>query len=323
MLKLFSFSFLFLLFHHFCFAQAIDNQASFRTMSTDRYVRLHYENDYFSTTDLYYTQGMNLEFVAPAFNTFPFSKLLITAKENRQYGLAIEHNAYTPTSISHAGILYGDRPFAAALFLKSFSSGSNAGRRLRVTSSVSLGIIGQAAGGHWIQETIHKWIGDTDPQGWNHQIKNDLVLNYEAAIEKNLVHAGNYFLLNGFASARAGTLSDKVSVGTVLILGKLNPAITSIFSGRKLKLEKFNFHVYFQPMLNTVLYDATLQGGFFRSNPYTLSFDQVDHFTFQGNAGLVFYIKSVYLEYFQSYLTEEFNSGTDHHWGGVRIGVNF
>jgi lipid A 3-O-deacylase len=54
-----------------------------------------------------------------------------------------------------------------------------------------------------------------------------------------------------------------------------------------------------------------------------LSFDQVNHFTFQGNAGLVIYIKSVYLEYFQSYITREFNSGSGHHWGGIRIGVNF
>lgn len=303
--------------------QAIDNTASFRAMSTDRYVRLHYENDYFSTTDIYYTQGMNLEVMAPSFNKFPLSKLLIAAKEDQLYGLALEHDAYTPTSISHSEILYGDRPFAAAFFLKSFAISSNREKHLRITSNLSLGVIGQASGAQWIQKTIHHWIGDTNPQGWNNQIQNDLVLNYEVGVEKNLLHAKNYFLINGFVNGRAGTLSDKLSTGTVLMIGKLNPVVTSIFAGAKERKEKFNFHFYFQPLVSTVLYDATMQGGVFRKSPYTLSFDEVNHFTFQGNAGLVFYIQSVYLEYFQSYITKEFKSGSDHHWGGVRIGVNF
>jgi lipid A 3-O-deacylase len=312
-----------LLIQHFSFAQAIDNQASFRSMSTSRYVRLHYDNDYFSTTDLYYTQGGNLEIVAASFEEFPLSRLLIVGKENRHFGIAIEHNAYTPTSISHSEILHGDRPFAAALFLKTFSVSSNPAKRLRITSGLSTGIIGQAAGARWIQKTIHEWIGDTDPQGWENQIQNDVVLNYEAGIEKNILHFQNYFLLNGFLNTRVGTLNDKASFGTVFMLGKINPVITSVFSEREVKSEKFNFHLYFQPMVNAVLYDATLQGGMFRNSPYTLAFDEVSHFTFQGNAGVVFYISSVYLEYFQSYITKEFHSGSDHHWGGVRIGVNF
>ena len=323
MLRRVLFVFSFALIHHFAFAQAIDNQPSFRMMSTNRYARLHYENDYFSLGDIYYTQGVNLELVAPSLKKFPTSKILVRIKANQQFGIAIEHNAYTPTSISHSEILYGDRPFAAALFLKTFASSTSSTKRIRITSNLSFGIIGQAAGAHWIQETIHKWIGDTDPRGWDNQIQNDQVLNYEAAIEKNILNLKDYFLLNGFASARAGTLSDKVSAGTVFMVGKINPAITSVFSGRELKSQRFNFYLYFQPMVSTVLYDATMQGGMFRNSPYTLSFDEVNRFAFQGSAGLVIYVKAVYLEYFQSYITKEFHSGSDHHWGGIRIGVNF
>jgi lipid A 3-O-deacylase len=322
-LKKLSFIFWFSIAHFFVTAQVIDNLASFRTMSTNRYIRLHYENDYFSETDIYYTQGGNLEWVAPALEKFPISKLLITASENKQYGIALEHEAYTPTSIQHSDILYGDRPFAAAVFLKTFAMSNHPGKRLRVTSALSLGVIGQASGARWIQETIHRWIHDTNPKGWNNQIQNDVVLNYEAGVEKNFFHFRNYFLVNGFAGARAGTLSDKASLAAVFMLGKINPAITSMFSDMEMKKSKFNFHFYFQPVVSSVFYDATLQGGVFRESPYTLSFDQVSRFTLQGNAGVVFYIKSVYLEYFQSYITKEFNTGTDHHWGGIRIGVNF
>src|SRR5450631_2126937 len=94
-------------------SQAIDNTASFRMVDADQYVRFHYENDYFTNTDYYYTQGMNFEIVNPAYRKFPLSKLLVASKTgNTQYGISIEHNGYTPTSIRHSEILYGDRPFA-------------------------------------------------------------------------------------------------------------------------------------------------------------------------------------------------------------------
>jgi lipid A 3-O-deacylase len=304
-------------------AQAIDNLASYRTAGTDRYMRLYYDNDYFSTYDLYYTQGANFEWANPSLRKFPLSKLLFATGENNVYGISLEHNAYTPTSISHNDILYGDRPFAAALFLKTFAISNRPDKRVRVTSSLSTGLIGQSAGAHWIQQTIHEWINDTDPQGWQYQVKNDLVLNYEAGVEKNIMHVNHFLLINALANARVGTLNDKLSAGLVFMTGALHPAITSVFTSQTQTKKKFHFHMYAQPLVNAVLYDATLQGGVFnRKNPYTLSYDQVSRFTVQGNAGVVFYIQSVYLEYFQSVISKEFTSGLKHHFGGVRIGVN-
>ena len=68
---------------------------------------------------------MNFEFISPRLKKNPLTKLLIVPKENKNVlGLAVEHNAYTPTSISYNEILYGDRPFAASLMAKTFA-GSN------------------------------------------------------------------------------------------------------------------------------------------------------------------------------------------------------
>jgi lipid A 3-O-deacylase len=44
-------------------AQRISNTAVYRNINSPKYFRLHYENDYFSTSDLYYTQGINFEYV--------------------------------------------------------------------------------------------------------------------------------------------------------------------------------------------------------------------------------------------------------------------
>ncbi len=304
-------------------SQAIDNTASFRIIDAKKYVRLHYENDYFTATNYYYTQGINLEMVAPSYNKFPLSRLLVTAGGRKQYGISIEHNGYTPTSIKSNDILYGDRPFAAALMLKTFSMSSDSMRRFRIVSSLTLGVIGSAAGGYEMQKSIHRWINGQEPFGWQYQIRNDAIANYEVGIEKNFISSGNTFLVNGFATARAGTLNTKFSTGAVVMLGRLNSAITSVFSKAGVAFtRKVKFHLYLQPVINVVGYDATLQGGIFnRSSPYTISNGDLSRITFEGNYGGVLSFKSIYLEYFKTIISKEFQTGDYHRWGGIRVGV--
>ena len=307
-------------------AQAVDNAASFRMMTADKYIRFHYENDYFTATDYYYTQGINVEMVDPSFRKFPLTKILIAPRNGtRQFGISIEHNGYTPTSIESNEILYGDRPFAADLMLKTFSMTGDSARHCRITSSLSLGVIGPAAGGYEMQKSIHSWIHGTEPLGWQYQIQNDFVINYELGVEKNLLPAKRGFLLNGFANAHAGSLSTKFSSGLVLMVGRLNSSITSVFCKEKQghsQKERVSFHVYFQPMINAVGYDATLQGGLFNhSSPYTISSDAIERFTLQGNYGVVLHYRSLYLEYFKTIISKEFETGLYHRWGGIRIGV--
>lgn len=307
-------------------AQTIDNMASFRMMNADRYIRLHYENDYFTATDYYYTQGIHLEVVDPSYKKFPLTRLLVRQKEGtNQFGISLEHNGYTPTSIEHNEILYGDHPFAAALMLKTFSMNNHAERRYRITSSLTLGVIGPAAGGYDMQKSIHQWINATVPLGWQNQIQNDVIVNYEIGAEKNLLRSSDIFLLNGFASARIGTLSTKLSSGVVLMLGRMNSKIASVFGSTEtsgMSTKKLRFHAYLQPMINVVGYDATLQGGLFnRDSPYTLSSGEISRVTLQANYGVVATFNSMYLEYFKTFIRKEFETGLDHRWGGIRVGV--
>jgi lipid A 3-O-deacylase len=305
------------------FAQVIDNTSSVRIMSSDTYIRFHYENDYFSKSDQYYTQGMNLEFVSKALKKNPLNIALLLSKNATLFGLAIEHNAYTPTSIRSNEILYGDRPFAASIMIKTFSSSFFQNYRLRVSSSLSMGMIGSIAGAEQLQRDIHRWINYINPQGWQYQIKNDLIINYEARLEKNVIHS-SHLLLNGLATLRAGTYNTKASIGASILFGKLNTAILNSFAGavQSDSRQKFFVHLYTQPIFNAVVYDATLQGGiiFNRNSPYTLSSEELKHFTFQGNAGIVVTIGSFNIEYFQSMISREFNTGQVHHWGGIRLG---
>ena len=232
--------------------------------------------------------------------------------------MALEHDAYTPTSIRHTEIIYGDRPFAAVLLLKTFAMALNSNEQTRITSALSTGIIGESAGGEWMQKSIHKALHNIQPLGWEHQIRNDIAINYEINYEKLLYSYKHLFSLNYNAQLRAGTLNDKASIGLTIMTGHFDlPFKMSDESDRKIKL-----YFYDQPLVSGIAYDATLQGGVFNhTSPYTKSANDITRITFQNNAGIVLSYRKIYLEYSQTYLTKEFNSGKFHRWGGVSVGV--
>ena len=300
------------------YGQKIDHTASYRTISSDRYIRIHYENDYFSTTDFYYTQGINVEFVHRAISRFPLSSLLLRRTQKQmKFGVASEHLGYTPTSLTHPEILVGDRPFAATLLLKQFAVMNDSSRQYRVVSSVSAGIIGPWAGGKQLQTSIHRLINDKIPKGWEHQIHNDIVLNYQVDFEKALITSGKYFLMNGKVGGRVGTFSDKMHAGITVMSGLLDNPFKNFLTSKN----NFRIYVYAEPLMNVVGYDASLQGGLFnRTSPYIISSRDIARLVFQYNAGLVIKVRSTYMEYFQSYLTKEFELGKPHQWGGIRLG---
>jgi hypothetical protein len=298
-----------------CCSQKIDNTAFYRDVSSGRSFRVHYENDFFSRSDIYYTQGINLEYYNPTLEK-PFRRLLLRlpyAKTN--YGIAAEHLGFTPTSISSPSIRYGDRPFAACLMAKVFSISNDSIRNVLVSSTFSLSIIGPGAGGKQFQSAIHRWINDRQPMGWNNQIHNDIILNYNAGIAKGLVNL-RWLTVAGKVSADLGTLDTKVNTGVIVMTGLFKSRWSD--GARR----KFQAYVYAEPVGSLIGYDATLQGGIFNdASAYTISARDITRTVFQNNSGIIFIIRKLQLEYFQSFNTKEFASARSHHWGGVRVGL--
>lgn len=298
-------------------AQATDNTLSYKNINTDSYSRLNYENDFFSGTDLYYTQGIHLELVAPWVKRFPLSKALLHPRYSYiRYGIGIEQDGYTPSNYSKPQILYGDRPFAACLFLKTFLIAIDSTKKQRFSTTFSSGVIGQAAGGMEEQTGIHHALHDLTPHGWPNQVHNDAILNYQVNYEKQLLSAGHIFSLDVDAMARAGTLSNKVNIGTTMMFGYFD----SPFSTSMVTKKNFRIYAYEHAEVNAVGYDASLEGGVFNhTSPYTISSKDLTPFVFQNRFGFVVIDHRTYLEYFQSLLSHEFTTGNFHVWGGVQI----
>lgn len=311
-----------ILFPVLLIAQRIDNTAALRNISGDKYFRLHYDNDFWGNTDYYYTQGYQFEIVNPVFRKNPASKMLIRFKKSMvKYGISFEHYGFTPTSIKSNEILKGDRPFAGVIMLKSFSISVDSIKKQRSTTTLSTGMIGPAAFAGKMQATIHRWTGDQNPQGWQNQIRNDVVINYEFTHEKELLRLPNIVSMHTQVLARIGTLSDKLQTGFTLTLGRFH----SPFSISKDKnLSDFQIYAYSQPLVNFIGYDASLQGGIFnRNSPYILKPNEINRITFQNSFGIVASFWKLHAEYYRTFLTKEFKSGKEHLWGGVKIGIVF
>ncbi len=306
------------------FAQAVENSVAFRNIHSDRYFRINYENDFFTGTDLDYTQGIYIEKVNPYFQKFFLTKLLWRPRNSTlQYGLGVEQDVYTPNHLDVAGILYSDRPYAGSLFLKTFLTATNTESRQRVSVILSTGLIGPDAGGEGMQTAIHHWINYIKPLGWHNQIRNDLVLNYQVNYEKE-IFSTRALSLSSYSSVRLGTLSTKASTGFTIMVGNFYSPFKSARAISAGAHRKWQWYAYDQPVANLVGYDATLQGGpFDRSSPYTIPASQIDRLTFQHKFGLVVILKRLYLEYFQTSLTKEFSTSVYHRTGGIQAGFGF
>ncbi len=301
-------------------AQKIDNTASFRDIKAESYFRYHYDNDYFTSTDKNYTQGYNFEVVLKVLKANPLNYFFIKPAGNEiRYGLSLEHIGYAPDNIKSPDIQYGDRPFAAAIFLKSFTIATDTFNKSRLASSLSLGIIGPGAFGKEMQVAIHESTGNTIPQGWQNQVRNDAVVNYMIRYEKQLLQFRDFFSLQAASTLQAGTLFTHASIGLNATIGIINTPFAPLKNGRK-----FELYLYSEPVVTAVAYDATLQGGVFNhKSPYTIADSDIERFTAQHNYGIILQTKRLYFEYSRTAITREFRSVPATKWGGIRFGFQF
>ncbi len=233
----------------FAKAQRIDNTSTFRNIDHNKYFRFHYDNDFFTKFDQYYSQGITLDYVNPAIKKFPLVKLLWKPyKTNPKYGVTLDLFGYTPKSILSDAILYGDRPFDANLSLKTFLIQADAVHKQQIATALSIGIMGPAALGKEIQTNIHGWLNNPLPHGWQHQIKNDIIINYQINYEKQIASAGNYFLLNSTSELRIGTLNNKINTGFNFMLGNFNKRFLPVVQEKR----KLSYYFYGQSTVNFI-----------------------------------------------------------------------
>ncbi|MEJ5303018.1 MAG: lipid A deacylase LpxR family protein [Bacteroidales bacterium] len=299
-------------------------------ISRKKVVILGLENDIFAGTDMWYTNGTTGEWISPAWQHSPLSRLLHPSRQASldYYGLQIRQNLYTAKYPFWEGIQYGDRPFAAFITLGNFKISNFPQKRLRLQSSIDIGIIGPHAYGGQVQKFIHS--SAKEPVGWENQIRDDVVLKYTLMVEKSLTNIPGHDI-TADAGMNAGTLYNNAFVGLAYRFARfdrryrddLPEAFKPNLWGEVLR--KTQIEAFARTWATAVFYDATLQGGIFNhSSPYTIREKDLSRYVLGASGGLSASFNGISIAFSMYMISPEFATFRRwHKWGRIAIGLSF
>ncbi|HEV7232505.1 MAG TPA: lipid A-modifier LpxR family protein [Bacteroidia bacterium] len=291
-------------------------------VSQTGFISHRYDNDFFSATDIYYTQGIRYELVLPVFTKSPLTSVLIRLSQGVLYnGITVEQDCFTPSSIRRDTVFTGDRPFAAVAFAGEFLVSNDNIHKQKLTSEVDIGAMGPCAKCEEEQKGIHRMLVNIQPLGWQFQIRQDLVLTYSLSYDKALL-SKKYIELMMQSNLTAGTLYDKAWAGLQIRSGKMCSWFEVFGPGETEETKKWQLWGFASGRIQSTAYDATMQGGMFdRNNIYTMQ--HIQNGVCYAQYGIVFAWKKFSLEYSKILITPEFKGGMAHGWGHCDIRVAF
>ena len=179
-------------------------------------IQIFIENDSFSGSDQYYTNGIKIGGGIPADKvnklfTFTPNTLLdvITDGASNHFGLFIGQNLYTPRNITIAAAQPNDRPWAAWAYIGAVAQSVKEDRMHTV--EFDLGFVGSPALGRQVQTFWHDYVVDAaEPKGWGNQIRA------EPGILLTYLHKRRYGDSNGIQFVPHAGLS----IGTIMTLAR-------------------------------------------------------------------------------------------------------
>lgn len=210
-----------------------------------RYVALQVENDLFGnleSTDRHYTNGLQLSYLSrptlePGIVRDIATALVPSGRPNAdlkqyQYGLAVGHSIFTPENVLATNLQRNDRPYAAWAHLTFTAQAqweTNNRNLLQDKWKFDVGFVGPAAGGDYIQNTVHEIVDSEVINGWSNQLPNEVALNvsFERAwntpdlvFEKFL---GLHVDVIPFATAALGNVQTSLGGGATVRIGSSLP----------------------------------------------------------------------------------------------------
>lgn len=191
------------------------------------------ENDVLTAidvTDRNYTSGFNLSYWRTDDDTSRFARratsfLFGDADQDPERTVAesfsVAHSFFTPNNLRTSALQPDDHPYAGWL-RAGYDLTAKHGQTFD-SLSVSLGLVGPAAGAEEIQKTWHRLTGDVNPQGWDNQLENEPV--FQATWQRKwagldlLERSGLEADVRPVTEVNLGTGFVNASVGVELRLG--------------------------------------------------------------------------------------------------------
>lgn len=218
-----------------------------------------------------------------------------------------------------------DRPVSAFLYAR-YGQIQFTPKENLISWGLNLGTIGPPALGRQMQQTIHSLFNMYKPQEWDYQLKTEVGLNADFTWSPALqlgTHQQSPFRILPVLSGSLGNTFTGASAGPVFSLGKMGSNSQTIFWNSHLNNPSSESFVYFYPEMVLGIYNATIQGGLFRSDkgPYTGKLNHIRYRQTLGwmHSGPVFNIGLGLV-----FDSKESKTQTHSQWyGRVQLGVAF
>lgn len=294
--------------------------------SINRYFLLNFENDIFIEKDYYYTNGASLGLIHPVFRHFFLYKMLPTlGRYSLNYnGLFLTHAMYTPILPEQTEIDPNDRPFCGTLHLELMRISMLKEKRLILTSSLKLGVIGEISLASFFQSGVH----DKTPTGWQFQIGNDIIFNGLIAVQKSFWNKEN-FDLAGKIEGNFGSFQNNINTTVKFKTGKFTSDYEVFHTAKattfeKNAIKKFQYFFFLEPEIRYVFYNATISGGFLNNTSlHTFENQDITHLIFKARGGITFFYKRHGISLSFTAISPEFHGGYAHGWGSINYLFNF
>lgn len=258
-----------------------------RAQAEPDWAQVTWENDWFVGEDDGYTNGLGFSWghrglsgtgdrSLPGWVSFLAGRTYLSKLPHREYAASygIGQTMYTPDDIAVAELIEDQRPYAGLVFWSGSLYAVDQQQADRL--SLTLGMVGPAAGAKHTQKLVHAVSEATEPQGWGNQLGNEPVFALEAQRLWRL-GTGRVGMLEvdgiGGGSAQIGNLASSLAAGLTLRMGSrlestwsgvsLVPArtINSFASDRRA-----SWQVYVSVTGRYVANDITLDGNTFEDS---------------------------------------------------------
>ena len=288
------------IYHAILFAFAVSEiKAQVDQSSFAIYAKM--DNDYFTGTDLYYTNGVE---VGTLFQPKSLTK-------NKYYHITLSQDIYTPSSLSDKNLRLNDYPYAGLLMLQAGKTRYDQKKGYRFQQYADIGIMGPNAKGEQMQTWFHKLIDDELPQGWDHQVSTKVIINYGNLYERRLLKVGNHMEATAGAGAFLGTLKSGFDLGIRNRFGWLRSYFQSPFENRKRALELFS-DVHFMYLINDGILSTKNKDGV-----PVVDESFVNNAQWKVTVGILIHLPKAQLLCSLSKLNEPFTGAANHRYGTV------
>jgi hypothetical protein len=248
------------------------------------------DNDILTQTDYYYSNGILIEYENSKLGIYlPWRNL----GKHDQSGISIKHDISTPTDTAATDVQENDYPYSAVLYSTFFSYQNNS--NFYKKREILIGFIGPMAFGEQIQNGIHGIFPSHSVNGWDNQLSNDLLLNYNYEYWKK--NTGEIFTHGSWFRAEAGTFKSQFHFA---------------YKAQMNFFKRHSFELLGGGYLN--FYDAKLQGGVFSNNTHDLKTSEIDTFVYEANIAYKYTRKHHQISIGNTFLGVQFDGGKPHSW---------